>query len=251
MTFAGNKQAAVSFTYDDALDVHLDYAMPDLEAHGFRGTFFIPTRVPGLKAWAQRPGDWKAAAQRGHEIANHSQLHPCSNKESWVDPKRAVELYDLAKIEAELRAADDDIAAVVGTRGPRTYAYPCGIDWVGEERISYRPVADRLFVASRTGGGKLMDPATCEFASIPSFSLSQRHRIEEATEFVDRAIDEGKWAVFIFHGVGGGHSLYINRDFHRQLLAYVAERMDRIACGTFIEIVRQIRAATGRPWKAA
>ena len=31
----------VSMTFDDALDTHLDMAVPMLEERGFRGTFFV------------------------------------------------------------------------------------------------------------------------------------------------------------------------------------------------------------------
>lgn len=34
------KKAAVVFTYDDALDCHLDVAIPQLDEFGFKGTFF-------------------------------------------------------------------------------------------------------------------------------------------------------------------------------------------------------------------
>jgi peptidoglycan/xylan/chitin deacetylase (PgdA/CDA1 family) len=68
----GGKQGAVSLTYDDGLPSQLDYAMPQLEADGFRGTFFVTgDAIPA------RDADWRLAASRGHEIADHTIDHPC------------------------------------------------------------------------------------------------------------------------------------------------------------------------------
>src|SRR3982751_5926104 len=91
--FPNECRGAVSLTYDDALDAHLDHAMPDLEAAELRGTFYIPTRREN--AWRTRPDEWKAAHGRGHEIANHTQYHPCSGKHPWVLPNFRLEAYSL------------------------------------------------------------------------------------------------------------------------------------------------------------
>ena len=40
-------QGAVSLTFDDALETHLDTAIPCLDDHGFHGTFYVnPGRRP-------------------------------------------------------------------------------------------------------------------------------------------------------------------------------------------------------------
>ena len=86
-------QAAVSLTFDDGLDVHLEVVMPLLEAAGLRGTFYVN---PGRQAddgprdrsqlsdedykekWTRQIPGWQAAAARGHEVGNHTVDHPCS-----------------------------------------------------------------------------------------------------------------------------------------------------------------------------
>jgi sialate O-acetylesterase len=94
--YPNGARGAVSLTYDDALAVHLDTAMPQLESFGLRGTFYIPTRASMADAWRERPADWRAAAERGHEIANHTQYHPCSITHDWVKPNFSLESYSLA-----------------------------------------------------------------------------------------------------------------------------------------------------------
>jgi len=68
----GGARGAVSLTYDDALNSQLDNAVPQLEARGLRGTFFLTEENIG-----DRLADWQAVARAGHEIADHTVHHPC------------------------------------------------------------------------------------------------------------------------------------------------------------------------------
>src|SRR5690242_14401501 len=62
-------KGAVSFTFDDGDPSHLSVAIPELDKHKIRGTFFLI--VKGIGA----PDPWKKAMATGHEIASHSQTH--------------------------------------------------------------------------------------------------------------------------------------------------------------------------------
>ncbi|HMB95475.1 MAG TPA: polysaccharide deacetylase family protein, partial [Tepidisphaeraceae bacterium] len=129
--FPGNRRAAVSLTYDYAFPEHLDLVIPQLESFDLRGTFYIPTRFVESSAWNTRPDDWKRAAQAGHEIANHTQYHPCGKQgRDWIKPNFSLEAYSLSRIERELIDASTDIHNVVGEGGPVSYAYTCSEDWV-------------------------------------------------------------------------------------------------------------------------
>ena len=248
--FSGGKRGAVSFTYDDALAEHLDIAMPHLESRGLRGTFYIPTRQQPKDSWHTRPADWVAAVERGHEIGNHSQYHPCKGAASWVKPEYARERYDLARMEAELRAANDDLDVAVGHSAERSFAYPCCDDWVGEEHTSMRPLADQLFPVSRGGGSRqLADPATVDFRFVPSWALVPEVPRTDILAFINEAIDLGQWAVLMFHGVGGGgHRMNVTREDHEAICQHVAERKADLHCDTFLNVAKQLRASFNRPW---
>ncbi|WP_236422646.1 polysaccharide deacetylase family protein, partial [Escherichia coli] len=71
----GGARAAVSLAYDDALDSQLDNAIPTLDRHGIKGTFFLQLSSEPV---AKRMEDWRAAARGGHELGNHSLFHQCS-----------------------------------------------------------------------------------------------------------------------------------------------------------------------------
>src|SRR5215213_2319982 len=68
------KKCAVVLTYDDALNVHLDHAIPILDSLKLKGTFYLSAYFPGC---SKRLNDWRKAGARGHELANHTLFHPC------------------------------------------------------------------------------------------------------------------------------------------------------------------------------
>ena len=63
------KKCAVALTYDDALNVHLDNAIPALDSLGLKGTFYLSAFMPGCK---DRIEEWRLAARHGHELGNHT-----------------------------------------------------------------------------------------------------------------------------------------------------------------------------------
>jgi peptidoglycan/xylan/chitin deacetylase (PgdA/CDA1 family) len=73
MPWLDGKQAAIVLTYDDALRSHLEVALPQLDATGLKGTFFLSGTLP-----QEDVERWRKAAAAGHGLGNHSVLHPCA-----------------------------------------------------------------------------------------------------------------------------------------------------------------------------
>src|SRR5687768_2952303 len=249
--FPGGRRGAVSLTYDDGLAEQLDRAIPDLDAAGLRATFFIHTgpRSPTLHA---RPDEWRAAFARGHEFGNHTVHHPCSGRHAWVKPNFSLEAYSHERIESELLEATRAIDGLLGSAGPRSYAYTCHEDFVGPGRASYHPIVARLFPAARGGEGSterpLIDPMDCDFAYLPSWTIGPSVRADQILAHLDDAVARGRWAVLTFHGVGGGHDLDVSRDAHRAVLRHIALRADDLYCDTFLNVAMNIRETMRRPW---
>lgn len=79
--YQGDRECAISYTYDDGMREHYTLVAPEMEKRGFRGTFWVngisvneeednekdTTRV----SWA----NLKEMAERGHEISNHGWSH--------------------------------------------------------------------------------------------------------------------------------------------------------------------------------
>src|SRR5512138_1743299 len=62
------QRAAVSLAYDDSLPSQLDNAIPALDRHGLKGSFYLTLAADPVR---DRLEDWRAAARNGHELGNH------------------------------------------------------------------------------------------------------------------------------------------------------------------------------------
>jgi sialate O-acetylesterase len=230
--FAG-KRAAVSLTYDDGMHQHLDHAMPHLEQAGFRGTFFISTQ--SRMAFGPRQDEWRQAALRGHELANHTQYHPCPQKPDAPPNPHCSENYTLETIEQELLAAERDLDAVApAAAGTRTFAYPCGCDWVGPDRTSYRDVVARRFAACR-GGSRADDSDNLRRKFFPGRMVTDETPQKKIIAMIDAAVANGDWLIYVFHGIEGGH-LSLSAERHQHLLAELRRREADVHIGTFRDV---------------
>ena len=98
-------KGALSLTFDDGDPSQLDFAIPEMEKRGLKGTFYL------IAEKLTRPEDWKKAAARGQEIGNHSLNH-----------KR---VKDLVPGETEKQVADAKKKLEDLTQAPvPTFAYP-------------------------------------------------------------------------------------------------------------------------------
>lgn len=95
--FPGQRQAAVALTYDDALGSQLDVAIPQLDAAGLKGTFFLTGREV-----RQNVPRWRAAAAKGHELANHTVNHPCARGTYEMPAQYTSEAYTVEVLLTEI-----------------------------------------------------------------------------------------------------------------------------------------------------
>ena len=216
--------AAVTLSYDDALPSHLATAAPALKAHDLRATFFV-TDVRGA------PADWAALKSDGHELGSHTFKHPCPKVNTWVAAGDANEDYDLARMASEL---DEGVALLqeLGQAAPFTFAYPCGIDWVGEAHDSYVPLISERFAAARGVAPGLVKSGVV-LSNVPAtFSTAEAAQL---IAIADGARVSGAWVVFGFHGVGGDHTP-VSAEAHEALLAYLDEQRSEFYVATFGEL---------------
>ncbi len=234
----------VCLTFDDALDAHLDTAIPILDRHGLPGSFYVNI---GRSNFLARHREWSDAARRGHELGNHTVFHPGVSSKPWVTEGIALERYGVDRMRHELVVANGVLGMVDG-RERRSFAFPCsnphlgnpgwprrlltrlGLDrtrlmgWVdrfgldfGSRLVDYTPLVRELFPASRCGG-----VAANEVPAVVRDSHRVRAIAGDGMDLAQllSALEEGRararWLVFVFHGVGGGHHLSVAReDFER------------------------------------
>ncbi len=189
-TWPDGKRCALSITFDDARPSQLDAGLPILDCHGVKATFYV---VPGR--FEPRADEWRAVAQRGHEIGNHTTTHPCSKQAEW-SRANAVEDYTLERMAKELDGATEIIQRRLGVT-PVTFAYPCGLRHVGEgeQRQSYEPLVNERFMYAR-GDGVLRGPADIRVRS------TDRAELDTLLGYLEEARRSGGWLITVGHEAG-------------------------------------------------
>lgn len=221
-------KAIVSLTYDDNLESQLKNAVPQLNDHGMRGTFYL--NDPSVN-----PDAWRKVQEAGHELGSHTRRHPCMAKNDWVEKGNASEDYSLERMAKEL---DEQIATLqsLGAQKPFSFAYPCGTTWIGNEETSYIPLIKERFIAARGVGGDILtsDMLTSADASmnVPAYFLEGP--LEAFIGSANVAIEQKGWVVFGFHGVGGDYLTVSNED-HIAFLDWLATHKDQVAVLPFRE----------------
>lgn len=192
-------RGALSISFDDARESQVDHRSAALfKQYGIRVTYFV-----SLTNVEKKQDLWRAVAADGHEIGNHSVHHPCSGNFPWIGPgERALENYALERIEAELLEANRSLRQMLGVT-PVSYAYPCGLDFVGrgENRASYVPVVARHFLVGRGYRGEYFNnPAFCDLAMVQALGVD-RDGLTQLKSYADQALATGYWLIFVAHEV--------------------------------------------------
>ncbi|GAB3825705.1 polysaccharide deacetylase family protein [Hymenobacter jeollabukensis] len=242
------KQCAVVLTYDDAIDADLDRVVPALDSLKLRGTFYLIGSSPVV---AKRLPEWRRAAQKGHELGNHALMHPCDGTlpgRSFVTPETDLSKYTVARAVSEIRATNTLLSAIDG-RTRRTFAYPCGDRTIGGVDF-YEPLRGD-FVAARGVTKGLPTAAQVDLTNVACYSINGQSA-EYMLDLVRQAQQTHTLLVFLFHGVGGGHSLNVDANAHRQLLRYLKAHERDIWVAPLVEVAESVKAqqagaAPGKP----
>lgn len=223
------KRAAVCLTYDDGLDCHLDIAVPALDRHKLKGTFYCTGFSSSLN---KRIEDWRRITKSGHELGNHTLFHPCSGEQfDWVKPEYDLNNYTLDQLMNEIRTANTLLEAVDG-KTERSFAYTCSNYTI--DGISFIDSLRTMFPAAR-GEGPI--PESMQFADLhymSSWGVIDPSG-EELIAYVQEALEKGTIAVFMFHNVGGGY-LNVSEEAHEALISYLDQNRDEIWTDTFLKV---------------
>ena len=211
------KRAAVSLSFDDGRPTQMDAGMPVLAETGLKVTFYV---VPS--AIEKRQTAWRAAAQAGHEIGNHSLMHACTGNFGWSRQK-ALEDYTLSRMDAELDQAGIDIKRITGVL-PTTFAYPCGQTFIGRgaTTTSYVPLIAKRFLVGRLWMGETAnDPAFVDLAQVHAVPMDDRD-LAALKPMLDGTAEQGRWLVLGGHDIGTRVDPYTTRvAFLRDLAEYL------------------------------
>lgn len=232
------RKAAVSLAYDDALESHLDSAIPALDRHRLTGSFYL--QMSRDTVWSRKE-DWRAAARKGHELGNHTLFHQCSGRgagREWVTPSQDLDATTLAQMVAQVELADTLLAQIDGRATPRSFTVPCG-DRQAKDGDYVAAIADRFIGIKVPGGAVVADMATLDPAAVPVLAPEGMSGAQ-LIALVEDAGRKGTMVNLTFHGIGGDY-LRISNEAHDELLAWLDAHRDDYWVATFTEIMQWVR----------
>lgn len=223
-----SNKIAVSLSYDDALQSQLDNALPALNLHEFKASFYL---VPTSKTVESRIAEWRAAALNGHELGNHSLFHPCSaskpNRE-WVQPEQNLDSYTVQRAVNEVLLANTFLAAIDGKK-ERTFTPPC--------------------FDTQAGGKDFIEPLKKHFSAIKGISNDNGRSVlwapsgvtgAQLIEYIQNVASDVTLINILFHGIGGDH-LAVSSQAHEELLCYLAANKNIYYVDSYINIMKSKR----------
>jgi oligosaccharide reducing-end xylanase len=207
------KQGVVTYSFDDGCSGQLSAAIPALNKYGLHATFNLVTN------WVSNWGGWKQAAQNGHEIASHTVSH--ANLDSAG--------------EQELSQSKRIIEQNIGQECV-TIVYPncvCG----------NKGIISKYYISGRTCSGQFVGNNPFDMYEISSFIIGntgQYNSAQALNNLADQAAQQGKWAVFLIHGVDGdGGYSPISSSALDQHFNYVKQQ-DKVWVATMKEVSKYI-----------
>jgi len=206
--FKDDCEAAVSLTFDDALRSHVESAIPILDRHGLKGTFFLlisNIHPEGGSSW----DDWRRAVANGHEAGSHSLTHPLLTK--VPDPQR---------VQNEITGSADMIEEKLGVR-PVAFAYP-------ESDFND-------FIKKKVQEVYVFDRADCRVWGGPRFT------VEDGIRHLEQAVENNDWFYCMLHGVGERTWGPVDPAILDGLARYLAEHSDRIWTDTYSRVFSYVR----------
>ncbi len=238
-TWPNGAKAAVSLAYDDALDTQLDNAIPALDRHGLKGTFYLTLAADTLR---DRLPAWRAAAAAGHELANHTLFHQCSRSapgRDWVPEHRDLDKVSAAQLHDQIRLGNIMLHAIDG-KTERTLTAPC-VDTLAAGGEPYLPGIKGDFVAFKAKSGGIV----ANMADLDPYAVGADFPAEVTGEQLIARVKEaaalGTMANLTFHGVGGEH-LSVTVEAHEELLRYLAANPETYWVDTFVNIMKYVKA---------
>nr|WP_316643642.1 polysaccharide deacetylase family protein [uncultured Roseateles sp.] len=238
----GGAKAAVSLSYDDALNSQLDNALPALNAHGLKATFYLTL---ASEVVAKRLPEWRRAAAQGHELGNHTLYHPCSRSKpgrDWVAPHRDLDKISVTQLREEIVLANAYLQAIDG-RTERTFTAPC-VDLLAAGQ-PYLPSIRSEFVAIKASDGgvapdmAMLDPYNIGTAGPEGVSG------EALIAIVKEAAAKGTLASITFHGIGGDY-LTVSKEAHEALLKHLAANTKDYWVDSFVNIMGYVASTRKR-----
>ena len=213
--YKGNRQCAISYTFDDGLLEHYTLVYPKLEEYGFKGTFWVCGKIiEDKKAALGKPRmTWKQMkemSEKGHEISNHGWSHLILPGKTEI------------QIREEIDRNDSIILAEIGKR-PVTFCYPG--NYMDEQSVAIASIG-------RAG--------TRQYQYAIGGEKSQSTP-EELDKWLDELLTSGGWGVSMTHGITYGYDFFADSSVLWNHLEKVKSKKDSVWVATFEEVSAYVK----------
>ena len=234
------KKCAVVLTYDDAINEHLDNAIPILDSLGLKATFYVTAFSYSMRT---RLNDWKRLAVKGHELGNHTLYHPCigGKGREWVKPDYDMNNYTVQRMVDETRMANLFLQALDGKK-ERTFAFTCGDMKIGDS--SFINAMKNDFVAARAVRNQMHKINEIDLLNVDCYMVNGETGAQ-MIEWAKKAMDTNSLLVILFHGVGGGNSLNVSLPAHREFLQFLKKWEKDIWTAPMLDVAEYIKTWQG------
>lgn len=229
------KKCAVVLTYDDAINEHLDNAIPVLDSLKLNATFYLTAFSTSMQT---RLNEWKALAKNGHELGNHTLFHPCVGgpNRTWVIPEYDMNNYSVKRMVDETRMTNLFLQSLDG-KTKRTFAFTCGDMKIGN--ASFIDSMKNDFVAARAVRSEMHKLKEVDLYNVDCYMVNGESGAQ-LIEWVKKAMETNSLLVILFHGVGGGNSLNVSLSAHREFLEFLKNNRKDIWTAPMIEVAEYI-----------
>ena len=231
------KKCAVVITYDDAIDQHLDNAIPVLDSLGLKATFYLTAFSTSMQ---NRLQEWRRLSVNGHELGNHTLYHPCIGGpgREWVKPEADLSKYTVQRMVNETRMTNVFLHALDG-KVKRTFAYTCGDTKIGDSSFMNGMKGD--FIAARGTQALMHTINQVDLYNIDCYVVNGQTAAQMLV-WVDKAVKTNSLLVLLFHGVGGGNGLNVSLEAHRQFLQQLKNQEKDIWIAPMLEVAEYVKA---------
>ncbi|MCK4375930.1 MAG: polysaccharide deacetylase family protein [Candidatus Brocadiae bacterium] len=208
MVFKDGKVGAFSMQFDDSMETQAEFAIPHMNERGLVGTFFVN---PDKHRYRTHTETWEVICPRfGHELGNHTMRHEGAK--------------DYEEADHEIGESARHIWKLYPNRSKlRPFMRGGGTTWnVSREQMQELMRKYFLFRAPRRVG------------------ISDENDTGDPAAFAKEALEEGKWVLVGFHGVGG-QWISCSEEGFVKLCDYLAANKDELWVGTTGDVYRYVQ----------
>ena len=230
------KKCAVVLTYDDAINQHLDNAIPVLDSLELKATFYVTAFSTSVQT---RLNDWKKLAVNGHELGNHTLYHPCMGGKGreWVSKEYDMSTYTVRRMVDETRMTNLFLQALDG-KAKRTFAFTCGDMKIGDSSFINGMKND--FIAARAVRNQMHKINEIDLYNVDCYMVNGESGAQ-MIEWAKKAMETNSLLVILFHGVDGGNALNVSLPAHREFLKYLKQNERDIWIAPMIDVAEHIK----------